>query len=133
MNRRNFIGLGAALAGSAGLLIAQPGKWDYLGECNLDGGSDHDRIRVGGGRGSFRRIQLRVERAAVDFDRVVVHFENGSRVPVQVSNIIRAGGRTREIDLPGDKRQIDSVEIWYKRANWGAGGKPKIRLYGIRW
>jgi hypothetical protein len=132
MDRRQFLALGAALAGSTGVAIAQ-GKWAYLGECNLDGGADRDRIRVGRNRGYFRRVQLRVEQAAVDFDRVVVRFENGSEVPVQVSNVIKAGGRTREIDLPGEKRYIDSVEIWYKRANWNNNRRPKIRLYGIRW
>jgi hypothetical protein len=46
---------------------AQPGRWIYLGEANVDGGSDHDRIKVGGGRGNFRALQIGVERAAIVF------------------------------------------------------------------
>jgi hypothetical protein len=103
-------------------------SWDYLGEANVDGGSDHDRIQVGKSKGQFRRIQIYVERAAVNFDRVEVHYGNGTSYPVRIAGNIPAGGKTREIDLPGDERWIESVEVWYRRGNWSNANKPKIRL-----
>jgi hypothetical protein len=106
------------------------GRWEYLGQSNVDGVRDHDNIRVNA-RGSFRAIQLRVQGGEIEFQRVVVHFENGANSEVEVRDRIRAGGQTRAIDLPGDNRRIDSVEVWYGKGNWGSR-KPNLRLYGQR-
>ena len=111
---------------------AQAGRWIYLGEANVDGGSDHDRIKVGGGRGTFRALQIGVERAAIDFHYILFHFENGSQDRLELRGTVPAGGRSRVIDLKGNNREIDSVEIWYARGNWGNSQKPKMRLYGRR-
>ena len=46
----------------------------FLGEANVDGAVDHDRIVVTAARGEYRAIQLRVENSAIKFDRVVVNF-----------------------------------------------------------
>jgi len=37
------------------------------------------------------------------------------------------------MDLPGDRRWIDKVEVWYQKGDWAKAAKPKIRLMGIRW
>jgi hypothetical protein len=105
-------------------------RWDYLGQSNVDGRRDHDNIRVNA-RGAFRAIQLRVQGGAIEFQRVVVHFENGADSEVEIRDRIPAGGQTRAIDLPGDNRRIDSVEVWYGNGNWGRR-RPNLRLYGRR-
>lgn len=128
---RSICVLGLAVTPFA--LWSQGIRWDYLGEANIDGGSDHDRIQVGEKEGQFRRIQFLVENGAVDFDRVLVHYGNGTQFPAAVNARIPAGGKTRQIDLPGDRRWIESVEIWYKKGNWANNRKPKIRLMGVRW
>src|SRR5437763_16240852 len=64
----------ALLAGLSAIAMAQPGRWVYLGDANVDGAVDHDRIRVTDSRGSFRAIQMRVEKGAIEFDRVVIHY-----------------------------------------------------------
>jgi hypothetical protein len=108
-------------------------RWSYLGEANVDGSADHDRIHVGESKGAFRRIQILVQNSAIDFDRLVVHYSNGTQYPVAITARIPAGGRTRAIDLPGDHRSIESVEVWYRKGNWASGAKPKMRLMGIRY
>jgi hypothetical protein len=105
-------------------------RWEYLGQSNVDGRRDHDNIRVNA-RGAFRAIQLRVQGAAIEFQRVVVHFENGADSEVEIRDRIRADGQTRAIDLPGDNRRIDSVEVWYGNGNWGRR-RPNLKLYGRR-
>jgi hypothetical protein len=105
------------------------GPWIYLGESNVDGNSDHDRIKVGRSDGRFRELQIRVERAPIEFDRVVVHYENGADDEVPIRSRVGAGSRTRPIDLRGGDRAIESVEIWYARARENSR-KPKLRLYG---
>ena len=105
-------------------------RWEYLGQSNVDGRRDHDNIRVNA-RGAFRAIQLRVQGGAIEFQRVVVHFENGADSEVAIRDRIPADGQTLAIDLPGDKRRIDNVEVWYGKGNWGRR-RPNLRLYGRR-
>jgi hypothetical protein len=104
-------------------------RWQLLGQSNVDGARDHDNIRVNS-RETFRAIQLRVQGGEIDFQRVVVHFENGADTEVEIRDRIRAGGQTRAIDLPGDNRRIESVEVWYGQGNWGRR-RPTLRLYGL--
>jgi Protein of unknown function (DUF2541) len=107
------------------------GRWTYLGQANVDGRVDRDRISVGRGRGRFQRIQIRVDRAPIEFHRVIVHYANGRSEEVNVRQRIPAGGQTRAIDLRGDDRNIDSVEFFYARGGWRYGRTPRVRLYGI--
>jgi hypothetical protein len=41
---------------------------------------------------------------------------------------IPAGGQTRPIDLRGERRDINSVELWYGKGNWR--NRPAVDLYG---
>jgi hypothetical protein len=104
-------------------------RWQYLGQSNVDGTRDHDNIRVNS-RERFRALQLRVQGGEIEFQRVVVHFENGADSEVEIRDRIRDGGQTRAIDLPGDNRRIASVEVWYGNGNWGRR-RPSLRLYGL--
>src|SRR5262245_36321318 len=56
---------------------------------------------------------IRVDRAPIEFYRVIVHYANGRSEEVDVRQRIPAGGQTRAIDLRGDERAIDSVQFFY--------------------
>ncbi len=138
MTRRTFaaVGLLALLAfSSTQTAFAQKGrkavdsKWDYLGEANVDHGVDHDRIKVGGGSGMYRAIQLKVQNGPIEFFKVIVHYGNGQKETLDIRENIPAGGKTRVIDLPGERRVIESVEFYYAKANL-ASAKPRVRLFG---
>jgi hypothetical protein len=105
-------------------------RWVYLGSRRVDGHRDHDVIRVGMRDGKFRAVQLRVSGGAVDFHRVIVHFGNGTSEEIAFRERIPDGGRTRPIDLPGDRRIIRSVEMWYGKESWHR--LPKVEVFGIR-
>jgi len=122
------LGVLVLLLGCSAVSFAQ--RWDYLGEANVDGGADHDNIMVTGARGEFRAIQIRVEKAPIKFDRVVVHYGDGMSEPIHIRRRIPPGGQTRVIDLPGNRRIITSVEFWYERAS-GNPRRPKVRLFGL--
>jgi len=111
-------------------LRAQRGEPVFLGDRHVDGAMDHDVIHVGKHEGWFRAIQFRVEGGAVEFDRVVVHFGNGTEERLDVRERIPDGGSTRAIDLPGDRRHIENVELWYGKARWER--RPRVALFGIR-
>jgi len=109
-------------------LNAQRG-WIHLGDKHVDGKSDHDKISIGRSEGSFRQLQIRVEKAPVNFQRVVVHFGNGADEELQFRELIATREQTRAMDLRGRNRIIKSVEFWYEKVNWGKD-RPTVRLYG---
>src|SRR5258706_12811515 len=94
--------------------FAQPGRgWVMLGQTHVDGAIDHDRIVVNGARGEFRSLRILVKNNGIRFDRVLVHFNNGTTIPVPIREHIRAGGQSRIIDLPPGRRGVQEVEFWY--------------------
>jgi hypothetical protein len=115
------------------LLLPQAGLgqrergWELLGTAHVDGAADHDNIKVSRGE-QFRQIQLRVRGGAIEFRRVVVHYGNGASEEVQVRQRIPAGGQTRAIDLRGERRHIESLELWYGKGHWRQ--RPMVELYG---
>lgn len=111
-------------------LLAQERNWVFLGEAHVDGRSDHDRIKVGRSPESFRAIEFRVEGGDVEFDRIKVHFRNGTAADRLMHVRIVSGDKSRAIDLPGDRRIIKSVEIWYRRS--GSSARPTVSLFGLR-
>jgi hypothetical protein len=118
------------IMGCAGRAHGMTG-WDLLGTRQVTDRLDHDVIVVGGGRGDYRRIKIAVQRAPIDFHRVVVHFGNGGQQRVELRNTIAAGGETRAIDLDGADRVIRSVEFWYD-ANTIRGRRAQVRVFGLR-
>src|SRR5262245_9696750 len=106
------------------------GRWVYLGESNVDGNTDHDKIKIGRDDGKFRAIQIRVERAPIEFYRVVVHYGNGADEEIAIRNRINAGGRTRAMDPGGRDRVTARVEIWCARAKYYSP-QPKLRLFRL--
>lgn len=95
-------------------------EWKLLGVKKVQFIGDRDDIQVGAGKGAFKRIKLTVRDGDVEFRDVTVVFGNGERFDVPMRNSIKAGGETREIDLPGKARVINRVILAYKSK---AGGK----------
>jgi len=123
------IGLVVTL-GLATAVRAQRGERVYLGSAHVDGGMDHDTIKVGKHDGRFRAIQLEVDRGVVEFGRVVVRFGNGEKEELVFRERVAAGGAMRPIDLPGDRRVIEKIDIWYSKAKWEH--RAKVSVFGIR-
>jgi hypothetical protein len=111
-------------------VYAQHGGMVRLGDAHVDGNVDHDSIHVGRSDGKFRAIQLHISGGAINFERVVVRFGNGTTEELPIHSTIPDGGNTRLIDLPGDHRSIESVDLWYSKASWSH--HPKVTLYGAR-
>lgn len=111
--------------------IAYAKHWVLLGTAHVDKNEDHKNIHVGDEAGQFRKIQLRVNGGAIEVQRLVVHFGNGTQEELAVAvDRIRSGGKTPELDLPGERRTIESVELWYSKEY--AETRPEVSLYGTR-
>jgi hypothetical protein len=94
--------------------------------------------------GRFRAIQIRVERAPIEFHRVVVHYGNGSDEQIEIRSRIKPGGYfaallsevisdrlevTVKIALQGAALKIQGGKI--KEIKSAAGqGEVEIRIEG---
>jgi len=103
--------------------------WDFLGYTQVDSSQDHGRIQITRRDVHFRTIQLRVSGEAIFFDRLVIHFDDGTSQKLIVSNRISPGGKYYVMDLLGE-RFIETVELWYYKEAWGHN--PRVSLYGVR-
>ncbi len=110
-------------------LFAHGQFWDFLGCTQLDSSQDHGRIQITRRDVHFRTIQLRVSGDAVFFDRLVVHFDDGTSQELMVGDRISPGRRDYVIDLLG-KRSLESVELWYYKEP--RVHNPSVSLYGVR-
>lgn len=111
-------------------LSAHGDFWDFLGSTPIDRGQDHEDIQVTRHDGAFRALQLRVSGEAIFFDRFIIHFADGSSQQVPVSSRIAAQGQNYVIELPEERRVVDSLELWYYNETWK--DNPRVTLYGTR-
>jgi len=107
----------------------RPGAF-VLGTAHVDGLTDHDDIKVGRHDGTFHFVQLRVRYAPIQFDHVVIHYGNGTAETLRIRTYIGPGHHTRWIALPGGERVIQSLELWYARAEPNNPTKPEVVLFG---
>jgi hypothetical protein len=131
MRREHFrhIIAGLLALAFASSLLAGGQFWDFLGYTQVSSSQDHGRIQVSRRDVHFHTIQLRVRGEAIFFDRVVIHFDDGTSRQLIVSDRISPGARNYVIDLLGE-RSLESVELWYYKEPWGHN--PNVSLYGIR-
>jgi hypothetical protein len=91
------------------------GDWEELGcqQVSLFG-KDRDSIRVGRREGRFKAIRLLVRGADVEVLDLKVIYAGGDPDDIRVKSLIRAGERTRPLDLRGRERAIERIDIVYR-------------------
>jgi hypothetical protein len=117
-----------AFASEAG---ARPNNrdWELLGRQSVGFGVDRDAVQVGRKDGDFRKIQLHVKKNAIEMLDLKVVYGNGQTDDIPVRENIRAGGKTRVIDLKGRERFIRRVELVYRsRPNFR--GDAVVEVWG---
>jgi IPT/TIG domain-containing protein len=125
--------------GGAGIAVGEPNPgtpgprwdptgWELLGTQKVNGNVDHDVVKVGRRDGLFDRITMVVENSDLELLDLTVVFVNKDRFSPKLKYTFREGQRTRQIDLPGDARAIDHIELLYK--NIAGGGAAKVEIYG---
>lgn len=105
--------------------------WELLGEQSVGFGVDRDVIRVGRREGRFSKIALEVRDNDVEMLDLTVFFNRGPPQGLRVREFIRAGGRTRPIDLIGGDRSIDRIELTY-RSRPGFRGRARVAVFGLK-
>jgi len=103
--------------------------WEMLGERSVNFKADKDEIMVTASEGRFSAVQIRVKRAPINMQRMVIHFGDGEEQTVELKDNFRAGGESRIIDLEGKKRVIRKVSFWYDTKGFG-DHKAIVQLWG---
>lgn len=128
INRRGD-GTGAASVCISGLTRSNRqevarGGWEELGCTEVSFNRDRDRIAVGRREGRFKAIRLRAFGNDIDIDQVRVVYGNGRPDELRVRSLLRAGDETRPLDLQGERRRIDRIELTTRQ-------DPKGLLKGV--
>ena len=89
-------------------------SWERLGCKDVRFSIDRDTLKVGRKEGSFRSLRLKVRSAPVEFYDLRVYFGSGARQDIRVRALVPQGGETRAIDLAGENRGIDRIEMIYR-------------------
>lgn len=126
------------LAGLFALVCAAPlaradVKWDSkgwvkLGMREVNGKADHDTIAVGANDGKFAKLTLVVEGSDLELTGLDIIFGNGEKHSPNVRHLFKEGSRTRVLDLPGNTRVIQKIELRYK--NTAGGGNARVEVWG---
>lgn len=95
----------------------QIGRWEKLGQRQVNFRIDRDVIMIGAREGSFKALQFKVTGGAIDLTRVIVHYRNGEEQVLNVRQSIPRGGQSRVLDLPGNNRIITKVVFVYDTRN----------------
>jgi hypothetical protein len=102
--------------------------WTYLGSAVVDGKKDRDVITVGKYEGKFDELTVVVVDSDLQLEDFTVVFGNGDKFSPKLKHTFKEGQRSKSIDLPGNDRQIQKIELLYK--NTAGGGKAKLEVYG---
>jgi hypothetical protein len=119
-----IISLSLSLAG----LAQAANQWQLLGRQEVNFRGDHDRIDVGRREGRFKELQLRVNGAPMEMQKMVVTFGNDETFTPTVRHRFDANSKTRTIDLPGDRRTIKSIDFDYASID-RRQGRATVEVY----
>jgi hypothetical protein len=89
-------------------------RWEELGCSKVGIKPDRDAIRVGRREGRFSAIQLRVRGNKIEILDLTVVYDRGPPDELRVRSKIGDGGETGPLDLRGERRAIDRVELSYR-------------------
>jgi hypothetical protein len=103
--------------------------WRKLGSTTASFSRDRDEIRCAS-KGFVRQIVFEVRNTAVNFNDVDVYLANGTKMDVQLRSVVRAGQRSRVIDLPGEARVISKILFRYRSVDAGGKGKAEVVVWG---
>jgi hypothetical protein len=89
-------------------------QWERLGCKDVRFLVDRDTLRVGRQEGRFRSIRVKVRQAPVEFFDLRVVYPNGRSQQIRARVTIPPGGVSNPIDLDGENRGIDRIEMIYR-------------------
>ena len=104
------------------------GDWTLIAQRSIDFSRERESIDVDSDR-RFRALRLAVKGAPVEVGNIVVTFGDGSTFAPQVRSEFQEGTESRAIDLPGESRRIQRIDL-ASRSTSKREGKATILIYG---
>lgn len=89
-------------------------RWEELGCGKVGIKPDRDSIRVGRREGRFSAIKLTVRGSKIELMDLTVVYDRGPPDELRVRAKIGDGGETPPLDLRGERRVIDRVDLTYR-------------------
>ena len=117
--------LTACMAGAA----QSPGRWELLGQREVDFKADHDQIDVGRSEGRFKQLQLGPRMRPSKSLIWSVTFGNDTTFTPKLRHKFTEKSASRIIDLPGERRTIKRIDFNYKSIN-RREGKGTVEVLG---
>lgn len=105
--------------------------WHKIAETSADLKMDKDEIVVLGAD-HFKSIRLKVLDEPLEVSNISVIYENGQKQDIEVRRLIKAGGKTRVIDLDGRDRAIKKILLMYKSVPNAAHDKAHVEIWGMK-
>ena len=104
--------------------------WTKLGEREVNGNVDNDRIEVGRYDGKFSKITIVVRDSDLEMIDFGIKFGRGPEWRPNITHYFKENQRTRVIDFPGDDRVIKYIDFKYR--NLPGGGRAKVEVWAFR-
>ncbi len=105
------------------------GHWERLGSKKVDFRLDKDVFHVGMHEGAFRKLKLEVTGGSINVHQVMIEYANGTRDKFPVKQSFNKGQGSRVLDLPGNKRIIKDITLWYDTKN-RSRKKATVHIFG---
>ena len=103
-------------------------RWEKLGQIKTLFDEQKAQIEVKPSKSYFKALQLKVRGGAVTIEKMEVYFRNSKTKEITLRKDFEDGSNSRVIDLPGNRRVIEKVVVWYQVTP--TGSKPTIELWG---
>ncbi len=123
--------LAAGVVSTANAQINKNDKWVLLGTRLVNLTQDKDTIDVTSAKGRFKAVRLEAKRRGIVLSRVQVVYGNGA-IHNEDRNInLNAGERTRPIDLRGEERFVDQINLVYQTEK-GTVVPASVEVWGLQ-
>ena len=108
-------------------------QWKDLGSKSVKQGVEQDTWHLNSFKGQYRKVKFTVNHGKVKIHRLEIKYRSGETERVSINKVINPGGSTRVIDLRGNDRYLDVVDIWYEAVKSAKGGdSPTVTLWGFK-
>lgn len=108
----------------------QGGRWEQLGCQQVQMVRDRDSINVGRRDGQYRALRLEVHGSDIHMEQLTVIYGNGEADRIPVPGYLRQGTMTPPLDLRGDRRFIQRIDMVY-RAVPNFRGQAQVCVSGL--
>src|SRR6188508_3780249 len=101
--------------------------WVLLGEQQVSGRVDRDKITVGRQEGQFSKMTVVVLDSELEMLDFTINFGDKTTYAPKLAYFFKEGARTKAFDLPPSAKVISHIDVKYR--NLPGGGKAKIQVW----